>query len=126
MAVKLSALRVGRPLPVRKIHGTHFSYRLSRPQSHNAAGRIRSIEKWKKPMNSSVLEPATFRLAAQCLNQPRCRVPLSRDWILDLLTTCIHNWELHFTVHCHTQTSVLSLLQPPLAVSWQRILTQEL
>jgi hypothetical protein len=28
----------------RKISGTHFCYRLSRPQGHSAAGRIRSIE----------------------------------------------------------------------------------
>jgi hypothetical protein len=33
-------------------------------------------------------------------------------WIgeLDLLTTCIHHSELHFIVHWHAQTSVLSLL----------------
>jgi hypothetical protein len=37
------------------------------------------------------------------------------------LTTCIHHSELYFTDHWHTQTSVLSLLQSPLAVSWQRI-----
>jgi hypothetical protein len=44
-------------------------------------------------------------------------------WIgeLDLLTNCIHQLELHFTVHWHIQTSVLSLLQYPLAVSWQQI-----
>jgi hypothetical protein len=29
----------------RKIPGSHFCYRLSRPQGHSAAGRIRSIEK---------------------------------------------------------------------------------
>jgi hypothetical protein len=29
----------------RKIPGTHFCYRLSRPQGHSAAGRIRSIDK---------------------------------------------------------------------------------
>jgi hypothetical protein len=45
MAVRLSALRAGRPLTPRKIPGTHFCYRLSRPQGHSAAGRIRSIEK---------------------------------------------------------------------------------
>jgi hypothetical protein len=45
MAVRLSALRAGRPLPSRKIPGTHFCYRLSRLQCHSAAGRIRSIEK---------------------------------------------------------------------------------
>jgi hypothetical protein len=43
------------------------------------------------------------------------------DWLLDILTTCIHHSELHFTVHWHTQTSVLSLLQSPIAISWQRI-----
>jgi hypothetical protein len=32
MAVKLSALRAGRPLPPRKIRGTHFCQRLSRRQ----------------------------------------------------------------------------------------------
>jgi hypothetical protein len=45
MAVKLSALRAGRPLPPRKIPGTRFCQRLSRPQGHSAAGMIRSIEK---------------------------------------------------------------------------------
>jgi hypothetical protein len=44
MAVRLSALRVGRHLPPRKFPGTHFCYSLSRPQGHSAAGRIRSIE----------------------------------------------------------------------------------
>jgi hypothetical protein len=33
------------PLTPGKILGTHFCKRLSRPQGHNAAGRIRSIEK---------------------------------------------------------------------------------
>jgi len=34
--VRLSALRTGHLYPL----GTHFSYRLSRPQGHSAAGRI--------------------------------------------------------------------------------------
>jgi hypothetical protein len=33
------------PLPPRKIASTHFCYRPSRPESHSAAGRIRSVEK---------------------------------------------------------------------------------
>jgi hypothetical protein len=41
MTVRLSALRAGRPLPPRKIPGTHFSYMLSRPQDHSEAGSIR-------------------------------------------------------------------------------------
>jgi hypothetical protein len=44
MALRLSALRAGRPLPPRKIPSTHFSYRLSRPQAHGEAGMIRSIK----------------------------------------------------------------------------------
>jgi hypothetical protein len=40
MAVNLSASRV-----TRKIPSTHFCQRMSRPQGHGAAGRIRSIEK---------------------------------------------------------------------------------
>jgi hypothetical protein len=65
MAVNLSALSASRPLTPRKIPGAHFCYRLSRPQSHNAAGRIRSFEK----STSSELEPAIFQLVAYCLNQ---------------------------------------------------------
>jgi hypothetical protein len=45
MAVRLSVLRAGCPLPPRKIPGTHFCQRLSRPKGHSATGRIRSIEK---------------------------------------------------------------------------------
>jgi hypothetical protein len=39
------AMLAGRPLPPRKIPGTHFCQRLSRPQGHSAAGRIWSIKK---------------------------------------------------------------------------------
>jgi hypothetical protein len=45
MAVSLSALRAGRPLPSRKIPGIHLCWRLSRTQGHSAAGKSRSIEK---------------------------------------------------------------------------------
>jgi hypothetical protein len=48
------------------------------------------------------------------------------DWWLDLLTAytlTTRDYTLQIT---DTQTSVLSLLQSTLAVSWQRILTQEL
>jgi hypothetical protein len=45
MAVRLSAPPARRPLPPGKIPGTHFCQRLSQPQGHSAAGRIRSSEK---------------------------------------------------------------------------------
>jgi hypothetical protein len=48
------------------------------------------------------------------------------DWIFDLLTTYIHHSELHYIDHWHTQPSVLSLLQSPLTVSWQRFNTVEI
>jgi hypothetical protein len=47
------------------------------------------------------------------------------NWILNLLIACIHHSELHFTEHWHTQTSVLSPLNYPQAVSWQRFLPRE-
>jgi hypothetical protein len=42
--VTLSALRTGRVYPPGNILGTHFCYRLSRPQGHSAAGRIMSMK----------------------------------------------------------------------------------
>jgi hypothetical protein len=71
MAVRLSALRAGRPLPPGRFLVLISVKRLSRPQGHSAAGRITSIE--KDPMTSG-LEPATFQHVALCLNQPRYRV----------------------------------------------------
>jgi hypothetical protein len=41
MAVRLSALRAGRPLTPRKVPGTHFCWRLSGPQGHSAAARMK-------------------------------------------------------------------------------------
>ena len=45
-----------------------ISVRLSRPQDHSAAGSIKS-------MTPTGMEPTTFQLAAQCLNQLRHHVP---------------------------------------------------
>jgi len=50
-------------LPPGNIPGTHFCQGLSQPQGNSAAGRIMSMK------NSDQIEPATFRLVAQCLNQ---------------------------------------------------------
>jgi hypothetical protein len=40
------------PVTPRKIPGTHFCWRLSRPQGHSVAGRIRSIEKCNELIGS--------------------------------------------------------------------------
>jgi hypothetical protein len=45
MTVRFSALSAGRLLTPSKIPGTHFCWRLSRPQGHSAAVKIRSTEK---------------------------------------------------------------------------------
>jgi hypothetical protein len=42
---KLVSLTHRPPLPPRNAPGTHFCYRLSRPQGHSAIGRIMSMEK---------------------------------------------------------------------------------
>jgi hypothetical protein len=72
MAVRLPALRASHPLPPRKIPAAHFCYRLSRPQDHNAAEKIRSIEKFSDfigirtddlPACSIVPQPTTLQRA---------------------------------------------------------------
>jgi hypothetical protein len=69
--VRLWDLRTCRLYPPWNIPGTHFCQRLSQSQGHIAAGRM-SI---KIPGKLTWIEPATFRLVAQCLNQERHRVP---------------------------------------------------
>ena len=50
----------GNVVSLRNIPGSHFCYRLSRPLGHSQC---------KILMITSGIEPATFRLIAQCLNQ---------------------------------------------------------
>jgi hypothetical protein len=66
---KVVNLKCRPPFTPRKIPGSHFCYRLSRPQDHSAAGRIRLIEKsnyliWKgtrdQPACSIMLQPTTL------------------------------------------------------------------
>jgi hypothetical protein len=57
-------------LPPRRCHGTHFCWRLNRPQS---------IPSGK--------EPATWRLAGQCLNQLCHHVPRLVHLVLETIST---------------------------------------
>jgi hypothetical protein len=57
------------PFAPGKISGTHFCWRLSQPQGHTAAGKIRSIERsndlvrnqtYNLPAHSTVPQPTTL------------------------------------------------------------------
>ena len=61
------------PLPPGNAPGTHFCYRLSRPQGHSAIGGILC------PLTPAGIEPATFRFVAQHLNHCATAVPTFSD-----------------------------------------------
>jgi hypothetical protein len=66
-----SALSAGRLSTPRKTPGTHFCYRLSRPQDHSAAGRIRSTGKSNDVGNQTPLHPPACNTVPQPAMLPR-------------------------------------------------------
>ena len=84
MVVRLSALRTGRLYDPGNIPGTHLCYRLSRPQGHNAAGRIILIK-----ISNEIVWNRTRDLPACCaVPQPTASPPAP-----DYTATRRHNME---------------------------------
>jgi hypothetical protein len=86
---------VGHPFTRRKIPGAHFYYRLSRPQGHSAAERIRSTEK-----SSDFIGNQTHDLpACSIVPQPCNGVPLGCTHFRPLLCcrfSLISSLHIHF------------------------------
>jgi hypothetical protein len=78
MAARLSALRAGRPLSPRKIPGTNFCQRVSRPQGHSAAGRIRSTEKYTGFIGIRTRDLPARSIVPQLSTLPRAPPPECR------------------------------------------------
>ena len=72
--VRLLAQRTGR-LYRQEIFPVLISVRGCQPQGHSAAGRVVSM---KIPMTPSGIEPATFRLVAQCLTNCATAYPQTK------------------------------------------------
>ena len=108
------------PLPPGNTPGTHFCWRLSRPQGHSAIGMI--LRQWKISMTPAGIEPATYRFIAQHLNG--CATAVHKN-TLPRIKSCNIYWRCvcehgHGQTECHGWIAVTlaSYLWGPGFKSW--------
>jgi hypothetical protein len=110
MAVRSSALRAGRPLLPRNIPGSHFCYRLSRPQGHSAAGKVRLIE---KKFNDIIGNGTRDLPACSKVSEPTTELSRARGTDDDDDYILIHSNTPSITlIMLAPQTQLLSFRQP--------------
>jgi hypothetical protein len=73
MAVRLSTLSAGCLLPPRMMPGAHFCWRLSRPQGHSTAGRIKSIKNSNYFIGNRTRDLAACSVVPQTTPLPRAQ-----------------------------------------------------
>ena len=109
---KIVSLTHRPPLPPGNAPGTHFCYRMGRPQDNSAIGRI--LCQWEIPMTPAGIEPATFRFVAQHLNHCATAVPSNDVYLqyinLQLLWEAQNKGRIPKTWSC-TRTCLSTLVQ---------------
>jgi hypothetical protein len=100
-------------LPPGRISGTHFCWRLSRPQGRSATGRIKSLETFSDPIGSRTRDLPAFSAVPQPTAPPRTSLHLRMLYIYIYIYIYIHT---HTHTYTHTHTHKVVQIWPGLSV----------